>query len=388
MNTGRTLLSLLFATVLSAGAGYAAERSAMVFPGENWAKATPGSQGLDEGRFKDAVDYLHANAGGAGADEMVVVRNGYLIVEGAAAGNVHEIYSATKTFTSSVMGLLVTDGVLRVDDPAAKHLPAIDDQFPEYAKMTLRHLATMTAGYDGAIGGGWQHYQAGRKETHLQHVLVYTNPGKPLFAAGTAWRYHDPDVHMLGYILTKVSGEPLEETVRRRIAVPIGMKHFSWSNLGRRDGMLFNNPAGTPGINQKGENQGGVYSNAIDLARYGLLYLNKGNWNGRQILDPQFVEQAGSNQVPVEFGSRGGGRYGLYWWTNGVRQDGTRPWPDAPAGTYAAQGAGRNLIFVVPEWNVVIVRLSPAPGGYAPKGSVPQGVWEGFFSRLKKAVVE
>ena len=387
MNTERTVFPSLFAAVLLVAGGHARETTSMVFPGDSWAEASPESQGLAADRFKEAMDYLHANAGGVGADETVVIRNGYLVWEGAAADNVHEIYSASKTFTSTVMGLLVTDGVLNVDDPAVQYLPTLADQFPEYGKVTLRHLATMTAGYDGLTGDGWKHHETDR-EKHREFVLQYTKPGKPLFAPGTSWKYHDPQVHMLGYILTKISGKSLEETFRERIANPIGMKHFSWSNLGERDGMFFNNPAGTPGINQKGEYQGGVYTNAIDLARYGLLFLNKGNWNGRQILDSRFVEETGSNQVPAEFGSLGGGHYGFYWWTNGAAADGTRPWPEAPADTYGARGGGRNSIFVIPEWNMVIVRLSTAPGGYSAEGSVPEGVWEEFFSRLKKAVVE
>ena len=71
-----------------------------------------------------------------------------------------------------------------------------------------------------------------------------------MFLAGTSFKYHDPPVHMLGIILTKVAGTPLEEVFRKRVADPIGMKHFSWSDYGIRDGLLFNNPAGTPGPGQ------------------------------------------------------------------------------------------------------------------------------------------
>jgi len=193
---------------------------------------------------------------------------------------------------------------------------------------------------------------------------------------------------MLGYILTRVAGRSLEETIRERIAGPLGMRAFAWSNYGERDGMFFNNPAGTPGINRRGENQGGVYSNALDLARYGWLYLNRGEWRGARLLDPRFVEQAGSNQVPVEFESPFAGRYGFYWWTNGVKSNGTRPIPSAPEKTYMAHGAGRNFIVVVPEWSMVIVRLSPAPGGDVETGGMREEVWEGVFSRLRKAVLD
>jgi len=328
---------------------------------------------------------LHANSSGVGTDETVIVRNGYLIWEGPDANNVHEIFSCTKTFTSTVLGLLVAKGVLGVDDCATKYFPSLDDQYPEYAKIRLSHLATMTSGYDSIRGDGWRFYETNRSKHH-EYVLSFTTPGPPLFPAGTSFKYHDPAVHILGYILTKASGQSLEQIFTKRIANQIRMKQFTWSNYGYRDGVLFNNPAGTPG-----KNQGGIYSSPRDLARYGLLYLNKGNWKGKQILDACFVERATSTQVPAEVKTRYfdlTGKYGFFWWTNGITADGTRPWPSAPAKTFAAHGAGRNFIFVMPEWSLVIVRLSPAPGGRVEVGRVRKGVWEEFFSRLKNSIQE
>ena len=162
------------------------------------------------------------------------------------------------------------------------------------------------------------------------------------------------------------------------------MKHFNWSNYGDRGGVLFNNPAGTPG-----QGQGGVYSSPRDLARYGLLFLNRGKWKERQILDASFVVRATSNQVPTALETPYfdlTGRYGFFWWTNDIRANGTRPWPSAPADAYAAHGAGRNFIFVIPEWHMVIVRLSTAASGDISTGKVPSGVWEQFFQRLRDAV--
>jgi CubicO group peptidase (beta-lactamase class C family) len=387
MNIRKKPLYLLFLFLLYVITSYEGNQKLPVFPRENWVKASPASQGLDESKFKDAMDFLHANSGGVGADETVVIRNGYVIWQGAAANNVHEIYSATKTFTSTVLGLLVTDGVLNIDDPAVKFLPSLSEKYPEYRKITLRHFASMMSGYNSINRSGWEYYATDRLK-HRDYVLTYTIPGKPLFEAGKSYQYYDPQVHMLGYILTKVAGKSLEEIIGERIVQPIGMKKLFWSNYGIRDGMFFNNPAGTPGVNQLGENQGGIYADALDLARYGWLYLNKGNWDDHQLLDSCFVEQAVSNQVPVEFKSRFAGRYGFYWWTNGVMANGERPIPSAPAKTYMAHGAGRNFIVVVPEWNMVIVRLSTAPGGDTTQGSMKETVWDGYFSLMKSALLD
>ncbi len=354
-----------------------------VFPGERWQVATPASQGVDADALQTALAYLRANAGGAGADEMVIVRNGFLIWQGPAAENVHEIYSCTKTFTSTILGLLAADGTLSLDDAAASYLPTLDDQYPEYGHIRFRHLASMTSGYDSVMRDGWRFYRTDPNR-HLDHVLAYTTPGPPMFPAGTSFKYHDPGVHLLGYILTRIARQPLEEIIRQRVTDPVGMRHFSWSNYGTRDGLLFNNPAGTPG-----KGQGGVYSNALDLARYGLLYLNQGKWKDTQILDRKFVAQATSNRVPAELKTRYfdlTGRYGFFWWTNGVRADGTRPWPAAPPRTYTAHGAGRNFIFVIPEWRMVLVRLSPEPPNNVAAGSVREPVWNQFFGHLRTAV--
>ena len=138
---------------------YSAEKNTMVFPGEVWQITTPESQGIDTVKLHEAMDYLHANTSGVGTNETVIVRNGYLIWEGPDANNVHEIYSCTKTFTSTVLGLLATDGILSVDAEANKHFHKLDDQYPEYAKIRLDHLATMTSGYNSIMGDGWKFYK-------------------------------------------------------------------------------------------------------------------------------------------------------------------------------------------------------------------------------------
>ncbi|UCD52021.1 MAG: hypothetical protein JSW27_05160 [Phycisphaerales bacterium] len=126
-----------------------------------------------------------------------------------------------------------------------------------------------------------------------------------------------------------------------------------------------------------------------DLARYPLLYLNQGNWSVTQILDPAFVQMATSTQVPARMETAYfdlTGRYGFFWWINGIKADGRRPWPGAPPRTFNAHGAGLNFIFVIPEWQLIIVRLSLAPGGHVHLGQTDASVWGQFFSKLGTAV--
>ena len=109
---------------------------------------------------------------------------------------------------------------------------------------------------------------------------------------------------------------------------------------------------------------GGIEISAEDLARFGLLYLNRGNWDGRQLILAEWVDQATRMQVPPSIpdalpGSsrKGSGLYGYHWWPNGISPDGKRHWPDAPLSTYAHSGYNNNDLFIIPDWQIVTVRL-------------------------------
>jgi len=194
------------------------------------------------------------------------------------------------------------------------------------------------------------------------------------------WQYHDHQVFVLGEILTRLAGEPLAAAFQRRIAGPIGLTRWDWGVSGQVDGIDLNNAAGTP------SKAPGIQITARQLARYGHLYLNRGNWDGRQLLPAAFVEQAERNQVPNVGASKFlHGRFGFYWWTNDVMPDGKRPWPAAPPKTYTAHGRGCNYCFVVPEWNMVIVRMGTSPIGPIAEQDV---LWNAFFAGLAEAMAQ
>ena len=364
-----------------------------VFPGNEWERRLPGNVGVDPVVLENALNYFNTNSGGCGIDEMVIVRNGCIIWEGPGKDNKHQIYSCTKIFTSTVLGILSTQKKLAVDDLAIDYFPELDDGNSgqtAYKLVRIRDLATMTAGYLGSCTNCWTLHLQGLHDESYQCTQTYTIPGKPQYLPGTRFSYRDPNVHILGYILTKVAEMSLEEVFRKYVAEKIGMLNWDWSDYGYRNGMFFNNPAGTPNnddATEMNEVQGGIWTTPLDLARIGLLYLNKGVWNGEQILDSNFVKLAISNQVPVELPATGldlAGRYGFYWWTNGIRKDGTRAWPSAPSKTATAHGYNRNFCFVIPEWNMVIVRMSPISSSGVPKPG--EELWENFFKRLKPGI--
>ena len=318
-----------------------------IFPDVQWQEATPASQNVDPDKLEEAVQFLKANSGRDGIDELAIVRNGYLIWYGQNIDKVHGVWSVTKSFTSTVLGLLIEDGKCTLDTLAQTYIPSLALSYPD---VTLRHLTTMTSGYralgDEPLGG----YKNGPSRT------PFLPSPQPLFAPGEKFAYWDSAMNQLGNALTQIAGEPLQTLFQRRIAEPIGMNpdFWRWGNLGEVDGFLVNGGAGN--------NEAHIYISARELARFGYLFLHRGNWNGKQLLDASWIQAATSPQVPTGMTrigpvKEGPGVYGYNWWVNGRKLDATHEWPAAPLGTFSASGYNANDMFVIPEWNMVIVRL-------------------------------
>ena len=129
--------------------------------------------------------------------------------------------------------------------------------------------------------------------------------------------------------------------------------------------------------------------NAKQLARWGWLFLNRGKWNGQQLLSASWVDQATQVQVPPHIpvadtdrkSTVGPGCYGFNWWVNGRRADGTWKLPGAPKGCYFASGHNNNKCIVIPQWNMVIVRMGE--DGHPPEKDKVYGT---FLNMIGKAL--
>jgi CubicO group peptidase (beta-lactamase class C family) len=114
--------------------------------------------------------------------------------------------------------------------------------------------------------------------------------------------------------------------------------------------------------------------------------LNRGNWNAKQLISKRWVDEATRMQTPAslphgfaERAKSGPGEYGFNWWVNGLKPDGQRKFPGAPPGTYCGAGHNNNYCFVIPEWNIVIVRLGL-------DGSAKDQVWSDFLAKVGEAL--
>ncbi|UCD52975.1 MAG: serine hydrolase [Phycisphaerales bacterium] len=344
-----------------------------VFPAEQWQQVTPESQGVDAAKLNAALDYLREHSGPDGVSQVVVVRNGYVIWQGPDVDAVHGIWSCTKSFTSTVLGLLIDDGKATLGTRASEHFPTLAQAYPH---VTLRHFATMTSGYRAQGDQPRGTYRHGPSRTPFDPCST------PLFTPGTRYAYWDSAMNQFGNVLTRIAGEPLVALFKRRIADPIGMdpNEWRWGDLGSINGLVVNGGSGN--------SNGHIFISARQMARLGLLFLNNGNWDGKQLISAKWVRLATESQVPTTIGlwpdsaADGRGVYGLNWWTNGTDVDGKRRWPGIPADTYAASGYNNNDMFVIPEWNMVIVRLGLDQRQFP----ITDGIYGEFLRRIAAAL--
>ncbi len=350
----------------------------MIFPQEYWQEAAPEQQGIDSAKLKEALAYLQGVTGINGIDETVVIRNGYMIWKGTDINRMHVIWSCTKSLVSTMLGLLIDDGKCSLETKAAEFVPELREQYPE---VSLRHLTAMTSGYHSVVTGGGY----GEVDPTDGSATPFT-PTTPAFEPGRKYNYWDNAMRLFGYVLTRIAGEPAEALFRRKIAEPIGMNQLEW-------GYQIPMPHAFNGYDVI-DSAAGARTTAENMARLGHLFLSKGNWDGRQLISREWVEQATSVQVSADIplhaiSSRqldfdGRGVYGYNWWVNGVGPFAKRLWPDAPAKTFGAMGVDTNQCFVIPEWQMVIVRFG-TDGGM--KGE-RDAIWNELLRRISEAVVD
>lgn len=235
---------------------------------------------VPEAEFTDAsVNYFKAVAEAKqDLHSIMIVKDGKVILEkwlGEGQEDVpHILNSVSKTFTSAAVGLAVNEGLLKIDDKVISFFP---DQLPEnvsenLAAMTVRHLLTMTCGHEkeaNAVRAEGTEWEKG----FLAHPVTY----KP----GTVYCYNSLGTYMLSAIVQKVTGQKLVDYLNPRLFEPLGIDGVRW----------LESPSG---VNTGGW---GLYLKTEDLAKMGLLLLQKGKWNGKQVLPAEWVKEMSSKQV-------------------------------------------------------------------------------------------
>jgi CubicO group peptidase (beta-lactamase class C family) len=286
-------------------------------------RSTPEAQGLSSQAIRDyfaaadKLDTLHS---------FMLVRHGHVIAEAwwkpEAPDKPHVLHSLSKSFNSTAVGLAIADGQINLDDPVLTFFPADApaDVSDNLKAMRVRDLLTMTCGHDTepkAVGGA----------PSVKQFLAHPVPHKP----GTHFQYNTMGSYTLSAVVTKVTGQTSLEFLKPRLFEPLGIENPEWAT----------SPEG---------NSLGGYGLTLcteDVAKFGQLYLQKGKWNGTQLIPEKWVEQATSKQVPNDQESHS--KIGIDW----VQGYGFQFWR-CTHNAFRGDGANGQLCVVMPDRDAVI----------------------------------
>jgi hypothetical protein len=340
----------------SAAARNTTAKQKSVFPGATWETRTPEQAGLVAAQLEEVKNFV----GGRGC----IVRDGYLVYSWGDSTRRGDVASAAKPWYAHFLFKAVEEKLLPgVDTRAVDFEPRLSSLNPELnfkdRLITFRHFATQTSCY-------------GVSET-----------------PGTAYNYNDYQMALFWDLLfLKIYGATYE-TVDEKVLRPRLTDLLQCEDTPTLLAFGVKDRAGRLAVSPR------------DFARFGLLYLREGNWNGKQLISRKHARMAVSEPLPLSLprtkakeasmitgqrsiGSKNipddqnehSGSYSWLWWVNGVKHDGTRRWPGAPKRAYACLGHknGKRGIAVLPEHDLIISwndsRLDSMPEDPHPVGEL------------------
>jgi CubicO group peptidase (beta-lactamase class C family) len=292
--------------------------------GQSLPRSTPEAEGISSQAIVEFVEAADKNVNTF--DSFMILRHGKVIAEGwwkpNSAEIPHVLNSVSKSFTSTAIGLAIHDHKLKLDDPVLKFFPADapQDLSENLKAMTVRDLLTMSSGHEvepKAVEG------APSVKQFLAQPVVYL--------PGTHFLYNTMGSYVLSAIVTKVTGQTSLEFLKPRLFQPLGIENPRWDS--------------SPEGNSLGGY--GLYLRTEDIAKFGQLYLQKGKWNGKQLVPHKWVEEASSRQISNE--NEGHAQIGPDW----KEGYGFQFWR-CRHNAFRADGAGGQFIIIMPDQDVVV----------------------------------
>ena len=315
-------------------ASMSATAQSFYFPptvGNAWETTTPEELGWCPEKVDTLLDYLEAK----NTKAFILLKDGRIVIEQYFGTFTQDSAwywaSAGKTLTAFMVGIAQQEGHLSIADTTSDYLGTgwTSCSPQEEEKITIRHQLTMTSGLDDGVP---DHYC-----TLASCLLCIADPG-------TRWAYHNGPYTLLDGVIESATGQTLNAYTTQKLKTPTGMT-----------GAFV--PSGYNNV---------FFSKPRSMARFGLLMLNNGNWNGNQIMTDAayFNAMVNTSQALNE-------SYGYLWWLNGkatamvpglqLQLPGPLN-PNAPDDMYAALGKNGQIINVVPSLDLVYIRMGNAPG--------------------------
>ena len=355
-------------------------------PAKNWERKTPTSLNIDSSLMHQAIQYALTHEtkfpknlmltqamnfgkepfsdpigpmADRGPSSGVIVYKGFIIAEWGNANAVEMVHSVTKTFLSTVVGLAVEKGLIHsINDKVYPYLPPIElantpitsDLNPitqtsfiypfeteHNRKINWEHLLRQTSDWEGVLWGkpDWADRPSDKSEEWTT---------RKRFEPGTVYKYNDTRVNALALAATTVWRKPLPEVLREQVMQPIGASN-TWAWTGYKNAWIILDGKMIRSVSGGGHFGGGLFINAYDMARFGLLTLRKGNWNGKQIISENWIKKS---TMPTSANTG-------YGFMNYFLNTDKKMYPSAPASSYAHIGNGTNAIYVDQENDLVAV---------------------------------
>ncbi|TVQ88151.1 MAG: T9SS C-terminal target domain-containing protein [Bacteroidetes bacterium] len=340
----KAVLTFYFATLIL----FQGMSQELYFPpvtGDNWDTLSPNSLGWCNDKIETLYDFLDSNNSKA----FILLKDGKIVLEkyfGDFEQNDNWYWaSAGKTITAFMVGMAQQENYLNIHDSTSDYLgEGWTATTPEQeAQITIWHQLTMTTGLDDEVEEGI---------CTLDTCLIYK--AEP----GTRWAYHNAPYTLLGNVIENATGFTPNFYTHQKLKVPTGM-NGAFVDLG------YNNV---------------FFSNARSMARFGLLILNNGIWNGNTIMsDTAYFNQMITTSQSINEA------YGYLWWLNGKSSymvpqtqlvfDGFLS-PNAPPDMISALGMNGQILNVTPSENMVWIRMGESPDGSLVPYMLNDAIWE------------
>ncbi len=303
------------------------------WPGQDWRLVSPEQQGMDSGKLAEMLEAVQSRK--LNIHSVLVIRGGTLVLEAYAdpygPKDRHVVESNTKSVIGALIGIAIEQGLIQsADQKLVSFFPVrVIKNLDERKKaITLHDLLSMTPGLDCADSSpaGQGMYPAGAWLQYLLDLPMTADPGKQ-------WIYCSGASHLLSAVIEQVSGMSARAYANQVLFGPLGIAPVDEKDWGGDPQGISNGVAG-------------LYLTPRELAKFGLLYLNQGRWDGRQVVPSAWVEKSTTEQAYIGKDAYVGGldrRFGYMFST----------FPDL--NYYGYLGMAGQELFVLPEQNMVVV---------------------------------
>lgn len=361
----------------------------LYYPGNwgEWEKRTPEELGLNPNKIEEAIRFAKDNETSnprsmeenhygtfgrepfgdgigsfkdRGPQTGIIIKNGYIIAEWGDPFRVDMTHSVTKSFLTTVTGIVYDQGLIKdVNDKVDSYMapiyfmewdnnqnkadtfkePKMFEPFkgPHNSKITWNHLLRQTSDWEGTLWGkpDW----ADRPSENRSEWMT-----RERHEPGSVWEYNDVRVNLLALAVMNVVREPLPKVLREKVLDKIGASP-TWRWMGYENSWVIIDGQQMQAVSGGGHWGGGMFISARDQARFGLLTLRNGKWKNEQVISEDWNKMA---QTPTEANTN----YGFMNWFLNVNKDRL---PSAPFSAFFHLGAGVNMVYVDQQNELVIV---------------------------------